>query len=175
MGEQAAIYAPRIDRLKDAGAECTAITSLGGHLCFEETQRLSSLPLVSAISPLDAFFDSEGLDTIGVLGTRVVMRSGFYGSLEKDRPVVLPDQLEAVGQTHTDMAVTGRCTPAQRSFLLDAGQRLIGHGAQAVVLGGTDLNLAFDGQSRAIESWTPSRSVDVLAHLATGRVALADP
>ena len=44
---QAEIYARLIDRLKAAGAECAAITSLGGHFCFDETLALSSLPLVS--------------------------------------------------------------------------------------------------------------------------------
>ena len=33
---QAAVYARLIDRLGAAGADCAAITSLGGHFCFEE-------------------------------------------------------------------------------------------------------------------------------------------
>ena len=40
---QALAYAPLIDRLRAAGAECAAITSLGGHFCFAETAALSSL------------------------------------------------------------------------------------------------------------------------------------
>jgi aspartate racemase len=39
---QAQIYAGLIDRLMAAGAECAAITSLGGHFCFAETVALSS-------------------------------------------------------------------------------------------------------------------------------------
>lgn len=42
--EQAAEYAPLIDRLKAAGCDCAAITSLGGHFCFAETAALSSSP-----------------------------------------------------------------------------------------------------------------------------------
>ena len=73
--EQAAIYAALIDRLKAAGAECVGITSLGGHFCFDETARVASLPLVSAVAPLDGFFAGEGLSRVGLLGTRVVMRT----------------------------------------------------------------------------------------------------
>ena len=40
--EQARAYAALIDRLRAAGAECAAITSLGGHFCFPETEAISS-------------------------------------------------------------------------------------------------------------------------------------
>lgn len=173
--EQAAIYAPLIDRLKAAGAECAAITSLGGHFCFEETSKLSSLPLVSAVEPLDSFFVAEGLDTVGILGTRVVMRTGFYGSLRRTRAIALDDEIDLLGQTYTDMAVAGRCTPDQRALLLDAGRRLVDAGARAVVLGGTDLNLAFDGQDtgyRVVDALDVH--VELLARLATDQIGLGD-
>jgi len=172
--EQAAIYAPLIDRLKAAGADCAAITSLGGHFCFDETVELSSLHLVSAITPLDDYFAKEGLSKIGILGTRVVMRTGFYGSLTQTTPCA-PEDIDTVGQTYTDMAVAGHCTDAQRALFLAEGQKLIDQGAQAIVLGGTDLNLAFDGQDpgyRVIDALDVH--VDVLARLATGAASLAD-
>ena len=58
----------------------------------------------------------------------------------------LDDEIEQIGQTYQDVAVTGACSPAQRALFLDAGRRMIAAGAEAVVLAGTDLNLAFDGQ-----------------------------
>ena len=171
--EQAELWAPLIDRLRAAGADCAAITSLGGHFCFEEVKALSSLPLVSAVAPLDDYFASEGLKTVGLLGTRVVQRTGFYGTLNKTRAVVLEDEIDLVGQTYQDMAVAGHCTDDQRAFFLDAGRRLSEKGADAVVLGGTDLNLAFGGQDtpyRVIDALDVH--VDVLARLATGRLDL---
>ena len=44
------------------------------------------------------------------------------------------------------LARTGKCTPAQRSFFFEEGQKLIESGADAVMLAGTDLCLAFEGQ-----------------------------
>jgi aspartate racemase len=173
--EQARIYAPLIDRLAAAGCDCAAITSLGGHFCFDETAAISSLPLVSAIAPLDDFFASEGLRAVGILGTKVVQRTGFYGSLAKTRAVTLPDEIDEIGQTYTDMAIAGVCTPEQRAYFLSAGQRLIDAGAYAVVLGGTDLGLAFDGQNpgyRVIDALDVH--VDVLARLSAGKALLED-
>ncbi len=154
--EQAVVYARLIDRLKAAGADCAAITSLGGHFCFDETVARSSLPLVSAVEPLDDFFAAEGIGCVGLLGTRVVMRTRLYGQLRRTRAIALEDQIESLGQCYQDMAVAGVCSPADRAAFLKAGQQLVDQGAQAVVLAGTDLNLAFDGQE------TPYRVIDAL-------------
>ena len=143
---QADIYADLIDRLKDAGCECAAITSLGGHFCYAETVQRASLPMVSAVEPLDDFFASQGLSTVGLLGTRVVMRTGLYGQLAKTTPISLTDEIDEIGQMYTDMAIAGTCTDTQREFFFGAGQRLSDAGANAIVLAGTDLNLAFDGR-----------------------------
>jgi aspartate racemase len=144
--EQAEIYARLIDRLKAAGAECAAITSLGGHFCFDETVALSSLPLVSAVAPLDAHFAVQGFGTVGLLGTRVVMRTRLYGQLQRTKAIALDDRIEELGQLYQEMAVAGTCDAATRARFLDAGAQMMAAGAQAVVLAGTDLNLAFDGQ-----------------------------
>ncbi|MDX5350099.1 MAG: aspartate/glutamate racemase family protein [Paracoccaceae bacterium] len=170
---QAAAYAPLIDRLKAAGAECAAITSLGGHFCFDETVARSALPLVSAVRPLDAFFAAEGIGCVGLLGTRVVMRTRLYGQLERTRAIAPDDEIEPLGQLYQEMAVQGFCDAPTRARLLDAGRRMIDRGAEAVVLAGTDLNLAFDGQN---PGYPVIDALDVhvalLADLASGRASL---
>ena len=108
---QAATYAKLLNRLRDAGCDCAAITSLGGHFCFDETVPLSPLPLVSAVTPLDDYFAAQGLETVGLLGTRVVMRTRLYGQLAKTRAIAPDDAIDLVGQTYQDMAVAGTCTP----------------------------------------------------------------
>jgi aspartate racemase len=168
---QARVYAGMIDRLKAAGCECAAITSIGGHFCFDETRALSSLPLISGVAPLDDAFVARGVRRVGLLGTWFVMRSRIYGQLRKTEAVTLDDEIDEIGATYQDMAVTGVCTEAQREFFLDAGRRLVrDHGADAILLAGTDLNLAFDGQDL---DYPVIDAVDVhvslLADLATGR------
>jgi aspartate racemase len=176
--EQAAIYAELIARLAAAGAECAAITSLGGHFCFDETARISALPLVSAVAPLDAYFASEGVRRVGLLGTRVVMRTRLYGQLHRTEAVACDDDIERLGALYQDVAVSGVCTDAQREVFYAAGQRMVDEfGADAIVLAGTDLNLAFDGRSdpgyRVIDALDVH--VALLADLASGRARLDDP
>lgn len=173
---QARIYADLIDRLKAAGAECAAITSLGGHFCYDETVQISSLPLVSAIAPLDQHFASRGLRRIGLLGTEVVMRTRLYGQLVQTEAVAPRGDLVALGKVYQDVATTGVCTEAQRDLFFAEGRKMIEEqGAEAIVLAGTDLNLAFDGHDpgyAAIDALDVH--VAVLADLATGKKTLAD-
>ena len=173
--EQAEVYARHIDDLKRGGCDCVAITSLGGHFCFEETVALSSLPLVSAVSPLDAFFVSQGYGKIGLLGTRVVMNTRLYGQLRDTDAVVLEGETDTLGTAYQTMAVAGRATDADRALFLDAGQRLMDDaGAEAVVLAGTDLNLIFDGATVSYPVIDAlDVHVDVLADLASGQRALS--
>lgn len=173
--EQAAIYAGLILRLQAAGAQCAAITSLGGHFCFDETARISALPLVSGVAPLDDFFADEGIRRVGLLGTRVVMRTRLYGQLHKTSAVACDDDIERLGQMYQDVAVSGVCTDDQREQLFAAGRRMVEEqGAEAIVLAGTDLNLAFDETHdpgyRVIDALDVH--VAVLADLAAGRRTL---
>jgi aspartate racemase len=63
---------------------------------------------------------------------------------------VLPDanQLDQVHRAYVEMAIAGRVTEAQRQIFFSVGRELCRtRGAEAVILGGTDLFLAFDGQN----------------------------
>ncbi|MBE0552354.1 MAG: aspartate/glutamate racemase family protein [Rhodobacteraceae bacterium] len=144
--EQARAFLPLVDRLRDAGCDCAALTSLGAHFCFAELAAISPLPLVSGVAPLDDHFAAQGIGTVGLLGTRVVMRTRLYGQLARTAAIALDDEIETLGQMYQEVAVAGHCTPNQRAAFLDAGRRMMAQGAGAIVLAGTDLNLAFDGQ-----------------------------
>ena len=174
--EQAADFAMLIGRLKAAGAACASITSLGGHFCFAETERISPLPLVSAVAPLDAHFAAAGLRRVGLLGTEVVMRTRLYGRMVRTEAVAPAGDLVALGGIYQAVAANGACTDEQRATLIDAGRRMVeDQGAEAIVLAGTDLNLVFAGQDPGYPVVDPiDVHVEVLADLATGATTLAD-
>lgn len=171
---QAEIYRRLIDRLAAAGADCAAITSIGGHFCYAETEAISALPLVSAVTPLDDFFVGEGLGKVGLLGTEVVMRSRLYGQLRRTEAVVPEGNLLSIANTYESVAVGGVCSDAQRAAFFEAGRRMVeDQGAEAIVLAGTDLGLAFDGHDpgyRVIDALDVH--VALLADLASGRRGL---
>ena len=172
--EQAAVYARLIDRLAAAGADCAAITSLGGHFCFAETLALSALPLVSAVAPLDDYFATQGIGCVGLLGTRVVMRTRLYGQLKRTRALAPDDRIDEIGQAYQDLAVTGHCPEPSRRAFFEAGRQMVAAGAEAVVLAGTDLNLAFSGHDPGFPVIDAlDVHVALLADLATGARTLA--
>jgi len=145
--KQARIFAGLVERLKAAGAAAAAITSMGGHFCVTELEALSPLPIVNAIPAVDAAIRQRSLRIVGILGTRVVMATGLYGGIVS-AAVVRPDgaALAEVHENYVEMATTGRVTSAQRRVFFEAGRRLCGdQGAEVVLLGGTDLFLAFEG------------------------------
>jgi len=134
-------------QLAAAGAEVVVITSMGGHFCAKEFAALSPLPMISGPDAVARHLRQQGIRRVGILGTRVVMQTCLYGALRELDPVVpVEDDLSRVNDDYVAVAIAGRASAAQRERLLEAGHRLVHHqGAEAVLLGGTDLNLVYDG------------------------------
>ena len=144
--EQAAIFAGYVDQLRAGGCDVAAVTSMGGHFCIAPLEAISTLPLISAIPALDAYFVAHAITRVGVLGTRAVMESGLYGI--RSAEVVAPpvEDLSILHAAYVGMAVAGTATPDQCALFHRAARRLHDEQhAQIVVLGGTDLSLAFGG------------------------------
>jgi len=135
--------------LAAAGAELAAVTSMGGHFCIRELAAISPLPLLDAVPAVDVAIRQRALGTVGIIGTRTVMESGLYGGITAAR-IVLPqgEALDRVHDAYIAMASVGRVTDDQRRIFFRAGEALCrDQGADAVLLGGTDLFLAFAGQN----------------------------
>jgi aspartate racemase len=143
---QVAIYMRLTNRLVAAGAECVAVTSIAGHFCIEAFKAASPLPVVDMISEVARAVEERGLKRIGILGTRTVMETRFYGRIA-NAEIIPPSggDLDDVHQAYVAMATSGVVTEAQRLVFNTVGQKLLMEkGAEAIMLGGTDLALAFD-------------------------------
>lgn len=141
---QAETFARLLRRLAAAGAELAAVTSMGGHFCIRELLAISPLPLLNAIPEVDAAIRLGGVRTVGIIGTRTVMESGLYGGITSAQ-VMRPEgeELDLVHTAYVTMAGGGRVNEEQRQVFFAAGRRLCERGAEVIVLGGTDLFLAF--------------------------------
>ena len=145
---QADIFARLTQRLAAAGADAVAITSMGGHFCIREFAAISPLPVLDAIPAVDSAVQQRGLRTIGILGNMTVMQSRLYGGISSAK-IVLPegDMLRQVHDSYRDMALEGRATDEKRRVFFSAGRQMRAlQGAEAIMLGGTDLFLAFEEQ-----------------------------
>ncbi len=146
---QAEIFARLIGRMKAAGAQAAAVTSMGGHFCIKELMAISPLPLVNGIPAVDAAIAKRRLKRIGVLGTRTVMESQLYGGVPSAE-LLAPEgsALDEVHNAYSAMATLGRVNDQQRDVFVREGQRLMRErGAEAIMLGGSDLFLAFVGHT----------------------------
>ncbi len=146
---QTAIYMRLTNRLVSGGAKCVAVTSIGGHFCIDPFKAVSPLPVVDMISEVSRAIEMRGLKRIGILGTRTVMETRFYGRIASAEviPPSGPD-LNDVHQAYISMATSGFVTDDQRSVFNAAIHRLLKHqGAEAILLGGTDLALAISEQT----------------------------
>src|SRR2546423_1291828 len=52
--QQAKVFLRLAQRLQAAGVEAMAITSIAGHFCIHELEMLSPLPIINAITELEA-------------------------------------------------------------------------------------------------------------------------
>ena len=150
---QAEIFLRLTDRLQAAGAGAVAITSIAGHFCIDDFTAASPLPVVDLLQAVSAAIAGMDLGKVGILGTRTAMESRFYGGIASAE-VIPPagDDLAAVHDAYVGMALAGAVTDAQRDVFYAAGRRLVAdQGAEAIMLGGTDLVLAFDGNDHGFD------------------------
>lgn len=144
--EQAEEFARLTRRLAAAGADVVAVTSIAGHFCRSEFAVRSALPVIDLVDAVAQDVAARGLSRIGILGTRTVMETQFYGGL--DRVMVMPppaNQMDAVHTAYVEMAAAGVVSEHQREIFYSAARDMMeADNAQAIMLGGTDLALVFD-------------------------------
>ena len=146
---QVGIYTRLTNRLVAAGADVVVITSISGHFCIDAFKAVSRLPVVDMISEVDAAIESRGLKRVGILGTRTVMQTRLYGG-GASAEIIPPrgQDLDDVHEAYVAMAASGTVTAAQNEVFNRVSQKLLQEeNAEAIMLGGTDLALAFDAKT----------------------------
>ncbi|MEM7599454.1 MAG: aspartate/glutamate racemase family protein [Pseudomonadota bacterium] len=153
---QVAIYLTLTKRLQAAGADCVVVTSIGGHFCVDAFAPVSPLPVIDLTEAVATHLHAQGLTRVGILGTHTVMASGMYGKLSPVE-VLCPDgaALEDVHHAYVTLATSGQSTQALQDVFFTAGRAMMARGAEAILLGGTDINGAFDGPSNSADCGFP--------------------
>lgn len=142
---QASIFADLVNQLRCAGCSEVAIAAIGAHFCIKELEAISSLPVISAISAINAFFVDKPYKRIAVLGTRRVMETKVFGISTVEVVVPSPDDLTKVHACYVKMSLAGTATTEQIQYLHELCRTLVSEdGVDAILLGGADLLLAFD-------------------------------
>lgn len=140
---QVNIYSQLTDRLQRAGIEQVAVTSIAGHFCIDTFKAISPVPVIDLLDVVKTEMNNRGFKKVGLLGTRVVMESRFYGVLAGVEVVPPAGNLLEVHDAYISMATAGVASPEHREVFMRAAKTLCEQGCESIMLGGTDLALVF--------------------------------
>lgn len=157
-----------IRTLEQAGAGCIAIPCNSAHAWFEPMQAATALPILHIVDAAAAALRAAGIagGPIGLMGTRATLRLRLYQQLLEGQgyTCLVPD--EAAMAAHVTPAIArvkANDIEAARTPLAMVAEALAARGAQAVVLGCTEIPLALRGTALPVPAID---TVDALARAA---------
>lgn len=135
-----------IERLVRAGADFAIISANTPHLAFEAIQRRSPIPLISIVEVAAKATRAEGLQKVGLMGTRFTMNADLFPEVfaRYGIQVVAPNDAEKtfIHDIYMNELVNGVVRSETRDRLLEIFQRMRkDNGIEGLLLGGTELSL----------------------------------
>jgi aspartate racemase len=142
-------------RLERGGADFVVICTNTMHRMADQVQAAIRLPLLHIADPTARRIRSAGLRKVGLLGTAFTMEHDFYKGRLTDRhglDVLVPtgEDRALVHRVIYDELVQGRAEPSSRQAYRDVIARLVEHGAEAVILGCTEIMLLVRPEDSAV-------------------------
>ncbi len=142
-----AILAAIARDLEAAGCGVIGLATNTMHLCADAITGALSVPFLHIATPTADALAADGFTRVGLLGTRFTMEQRFYIDVLEQRglEVLVPD----VGITNLDGIIyeelcRGIVRAESRQVYVDAIARLAARGAEAVILGCTEIGMLID-------------------------------
>lgn len=132
--------------LEAAGAEVLLIGTNTMHRMADAVQRAVTVPLLHIADPTAEAVKAAGLRRVGLLGTAFTMEQDFYKGRLRDvhgLDVIVPEEADRAMVHRIIYAelVAGERLPASRAAYREVIARLVAAGAEAVILGCTEIML----------------------------------
>ena len=131
--------------LEAAGADCLLLCTNTMHRVAPEVERVVGIPLIHVVDVTAAAVRAAGLHRVGLLGTRYVMEQAFY------RARLAATGIETITPNDEDRAMVhqvifeeltrGIVNEASRAAYREVVGRLVAEGAEAIILGCTELSI----------------------------------
>lgn len=142
-------------RLEAAGAEALLICTNTMHRMADEVQAAVGVPLVHIADPTAARIKADRHRRVALLGTAFTMEQDFYKGRLAARhglDVIVPDAADraVVHRIIYDELVAGKVLPASRDAYRAVIARLVERGAEAVILGCTEIMLLIGPEDSAV-------------------------
>ena len=143
--DAAAILVDAARHLEAGGADCVVLCTNTMHKVAAQIQAAVSIPFLHIADPTGQAALATGATTVGLLGTAFTMEEDFLKSRLRDMglQVLVPDAAErqTVHRIIYDELCVGIIDPASRTAYQAVIESLAARGAQAIILGCTEIGL----------------------------------
>ena len=142
-------------RLEAAGADFLLICSNTMHQTAEAIEAATHIPLLHIMDATGAAIRAAGLTRVGLIGTRFTMEKAFCRDRLAGRhglDVIVPDEDDraVVHRVIYEELIAGRIEAASREAYRGVIQRLAERGAQAIILGCTEIMLLIGAEDSPV-------------------------
>jgi aspartate racemase len=133
-------------RLEKAGADFVLICTNTMHKLYDDVQRQIRIPMLHIADATADVIKAKDIAKVGLLGTRFTMEEDFYKGrlIEKyDLEVIVPtvEEMQEVHRIIYDELCAGKIIAASRQTYIAIIKRIVGEGAEGVILGCTEIGL----------------------------------
>jgi len=148
--------------LERAGADFVALCTNTMHKVAHAIEAAVDIPLLHIADPTAQALTQAGVQRVGLLGTRFTMEQDFYRerlSRHHGLQVITPDtaEREAVHRIIYEELCLGTIRPESRALYRQAMASLVARGAQAIILGCTEISLLVDEQDSTVPLFDTTR------------------
>jgi aspartate racemase len=141
--------------LERAGAEFLVLCTNTMHKVADAIEQAVGIPLLHIADPTAEAIRASGLQRVGLLGTRFTMEQPFYRERLENRhgiQVLVPDEADRllVHRVIYEELCLGTVREESRQAYREVIARLVAQGAQAVILGCTEIGLLVGDADAAV-------------------------
>jgi len=160
--QAAALMVDAAQRLERGGASFLVIATNTMHIAAPQVQVATSLDLLHIADPTADAIKAAGLRRVGLLGTAFTMEQAFYkGRLTHQHglEVLVPEAHDraTVHRIIYDELVQGHICAASRQAYRKVIERLVARGAQAIILGCTEIMLLLTSEDSPVPLYDTTR------------------
>lgn len=140
------ILADAAQSLQRAGAEMLVLCTNTMHKVAPAIEAAVTIPLLHIADPTASAIKAQGLQKVGLLGTRFTMEQAFYKDRLQDQhglEVLTPDVADRniVHRIIYEELCLGTINPSSQQDYIRIMHDLVQQGAQAIILGCTEISL----------------------------------
>lgn len=151
------LLADSAQKLAQMGVEGLVLATNTMHKVADVIQAAVEIPLLHVVDATAAAIHAQGLDKVGLLGTRFTMSDGFYTQRMREFGIatVLPNEAQQaeIHRVIFEELCCNRFTDTAKRYYQQVVGDLQAQGAQGVILGCTEIGLLLQAQDCALPVW----------------------